>query len=160
MGFLPLTNFPICLAVKLSIGKTPEKSDRFAQRSLVKNDYWKQFGDPEVWTVSMKGEMFVDWKIKLVSAICFPVFWFVVSANQAASPPPLGKPTGKKLQETQKAFAELGACYWAETDARTKQQRHVFSMPMRTTDADLKKLPVVSFHFTLDLRTPTLRMPA
>ena len=42
------------------------------------------------------------------------------------------------LKAAQEAFAELGARFGAGTDAGTKEMLHVFSMPPRTTDAELK----------------------
>ena len=71
----------------------------------------------------------------------------------SAAPPP-NEPTPEQLKEVQEAFARLGAEYRAETDSKTKQVKHIFAMPLKTTDADLKNLPYVPFPFELELWGP------
>ena len=51
----------------------------------------------------------------------------------------------------QEAFSRLGADYRVEVDPQTKKTHHVFFMPERTEDKDLKKLPDVPFEFVLSL---------
>ena len=68
-----------------------------------------------------------------------------------AAAPEVIEPTPAQLKEAQESFARLKASYRAEIDPRTKQMRHLFRMPQRTTDADLAKLPRVPFPFALNL---------
>ena len=51
------------------------------------------------------------------------------------------EPTAERLDTAKKAFAKHGADYFTDVDSRTKQTRHIFIMPMKTTDAELKGDP-------------------
>ena len=61
------------------------------------------------------------------------------------------EPTPEQLKKAKDDFAKIGATYREETDSHTKQVTHLFVMPEKTTDADLKKLPNPPFSFALSL---------
>jgi RNA polymerase sigma factor (sigma-70 family) len=78
------------------------------------------------------------------------------SASPATETPAL--PTPEQLENAKQAFARLGATYLPMSNPKNmanplnQQGIHVFTMPGRTTDDDLKKLPHVPFPFGLNLK--------
>ena len=70
-------------------------------------------------------------------------------AQDAAKDKPAVEPTAEQLEAARKAFAARGAKYSTFLHPLTKKAMHVFSMPPKTTDADLKGLPNPRFSFGL-----------
>ncbi len=77
----------------------------------------------------------------------------ICSVNLMAAPddPKPAEPTAEQLAAAKKAYAKFGAEYDAYANPQTKQTNHIFRMPKKTTDADLKGLPDLPFRFVLDL---------
>jgi hypothetical protein len=71
--------------------------------------------------------------------------------NSEPLDPKPAEPTAEQLQAAKEAYGKQGAKYSCDTDPQTKQRFHQFSMPPKTTDAELKNLPDLPFHFGLDL---------
>ena len=81
----------------------------------------------------------------LVGCVCFGLSF---SAWRVSAEPPPDEPTPEQVEKIRQSF---GAKYQTETDSNNKNTIHFFTMPRKTTDADLKKLHNVPFRLGLDL---------
>jgi internalin A len=61
------------------------------------------------------------------------------------------EPISEQMVIAKEAFAKIGASYLVDTDPWSRRITHYFSLPRRTTDADLKNVPNLPFRFGLDL---------
>jgi hypothetical protein len=89
-------------------------------------------------------------RILVLSGLVLTIFSGNLVAAQAPADPKIAEPTEEQLVAAKKAYAEHGATYQAVTEPHTKRAYHVFRMPSKTTDADLKALPDLPFRFGLE----------
>ncbi len=80
----------------------------------------------------------------------------IYSVNIVAGRPPLPdpkatQPNAEQLTAAKDAYAKLGAKYERLDVEGIEPPFHLFRMPETTTDADLKRLPDLPFHFLLSL---------
>jgi internalin A len=77
----------------------------------------------------------------------------IAKKDQAPSAP--AEPTAEQLAAAIEAYRKLGATYRAIANPKTMRPLHLFSMPTKTTDADLKGLSDLPFRFGLNLELST-----
>src|SRR5271166_4564984 len=79
----------------------------------------------------------------------------ISSVNLLAVPAPTdskpAEPTEEQLAAAKEAYAKIGADCLVTADSQTKRTIPWFVMPQKTTDADLTRLPNLSFRFALSL---------
>src|ERR1700728_552005 len=87
--------------------------------------------------------------LSLISLIFFLVMYF--SSLDRAVPKETKKirPSAFQLAEAKANYEKLNASYLNCFDERTKETEHVFALRESITDADLKNLPDLPFHFCL-----------
>ncbi|MCE9531556.1 MAG: hypothetical protein K8T89_10610 [Planctomycetes bacterium] len=87
----------------------------------------------------------------ILSILALAIFPLILQARPAPKFPNQIEPTVEQLAAAKEAFAKLGAKYECVNAEGVEQSFHVFYMPKKTIDADLKKLPDLPFNFVLSL---------
>ncbi len=89
----------------------------------------------------------------VMSILALAICSLNVMAVPAPTDPKPAEPTKEQLEAAKEAYAKFGGKYETDTNLKTKQITRRFTMPITTTDGDLKGLPDLPFSFGLYLNS-------